>query len=288
MIVPAKNTCLQETDMDGIESFVESFLRQITGNGNSGAFRNDLCVSILNVGKADAILCECGRYSLVIDAGTKQDGKMVTQNLKQRVNHSLDCLIITHYDKDHVGGAIDIINSIPVKRVIVPAYEPSHPDAVAFFVALKQKGIRPELLKENCEILNEDLRILIEPPASYEIKGSGEYDNDFSLITTITHRNNRLVFTGDIEKKRIGEWLKTNPPACTFLKFPHHGIYDKSLRDLMKALQPEHVAICDSAKNPADKATLKLISKYTGSVYETKDGTITVISDSNGLTIHQK
>ena len=246
-----------------------------------------LCIFILDVGKADAILCQCGKYVLVIDAGMKQDGKKVLHFLEQRKLTQVDCLIITHYDKDHVGGAIELVKSMPVKRVILPDYEPSHPDAVEFLDGLKEKGISPEKLRKTVEFPVSDMKVLVEPPGSYDIKGDKDYDNDFSLVTTIVCGKRRLVFAADMEKRRINDWLASEPPACDFLKYPHHGVFEKEQRTLMKVLQPDHVVICDSKKSPADKAALKLIEKYTDSFYETKDGTVTVFCDSRGITLKQ-
>ncbi|MBR4455548.1 MAG: MBL fold metallo-hydrolase [Solobacterium sp.] len=260
----------------------------ITGLNDPVSNPGELRISILDIGKADAIVCECGSFSLVIDAGTRQNGKTITRFLKQKNIRSIDCLIITHYDRDHVGGAIDLVLNFPIRRIILPDYEPGHPDAVEFLRTLEEKEIIPEQLNEPCSFRTGFLHVLIEPPLTYDTKRNTDYDNDLSLITTITHEGRRLVFGADMEKKRISEWLKTDPAPCTFLKFPHHGVYEKALKDLMKALQPDHVAICDSKNAPADKATLRLIEKYTDSVCQTRDGMITVLSNFDGITMRQQ
>ena len=125
--------------------------------------------------------------------------------------------------------------------------------------------------------------VIIEPPLSYVPYSDDEPDNNFSLITTIIHGDNRLVFAGDIEKERIAEWVSTSPGHCTFLKVPHHGVYDEGLPVLLEELQPAYSAITSSDKNPADQETLALLRTYTKNILETRNGHITVISD--GKTI---
>lgn len=50
--------------------------------------------------------------------------------------------------------------------------------------------------------------VKVDPPLSYEIPDSTvEVDNNLSLITTLTHGDNKFLLAGDAEKKRIREWI---------------------------------------------------------------------------------
>ena len=190
----------------------------------SGALK----VTLLKVGKADAIALLTKGKAMVIDAGEEEDGE----------------------------------------------------ELVTF---LSQQGIT------KVEFEFGDAEILVEPPLSYDAGNAEEMDNNFSLITTVIHGENKLIFTGDAQKQRIREWLEnTKPDSCDFLKIPHHGVYNKALRELLDAVKPEYAAICSSHKNPAEVKTLELLKQKNVSVMETKDGDITVISDGKKLEIHQE
>ena len=116
-----------------------------------------------------------------------------------------------------------------------------------------------------------------------------EYDNNFSLVTTVTHGINRLYFTGDIEKDRIREILSGGDLSeCGFLKVPHHGIYNTALEDLIRKLKPKYAVVCSSDKHPAENETLELLKRYGADVLETRHGNITLISDGQHLELHQK
>ena len=116
-----------------------------------------------------------------------------------------------------------------------------------------------------------------------------DYDNNFSLITTIQHGENRLVFMGDAEKPRIRQWLAdSHPEPCDFLKVPHHGIYNKALEELFSTLSPQYAVICSSKKNPAEMKTLELLKQFCPHVFETKDGNVMVISNGRNLEVSQK
>ena len=53
------------------------------------------------------MILETGGKVMVIDAGEEDDGAELVTYLKERNLSQVDVLIITHYDKDHVGGADD-------------------------------------------------------------------------------------------------------------------------------------------------------------------------------------
>ena len=264
--------------------------KSYTSDANDSRTSQDsLEVRFLKVGKADAIVLMCGEETMVIDCGEEDDGKELLAFLKSRGIKNVDVLMITHFDKDHVGGADTIVEGFPVKRMLLPNYTGSGTEYTEFMAAIEKAGITQENVTENLSFMLGNATILVEPPASYEIPaGVSEYDNDFSLITTVEFSGKRLVFTGDAEKKRIREWLTDGSASeCDVLKIPHHGVYNKALQDLLSATKPSHTVICDSKKNPADTKTLELIRKIGADCMQTQYGDITVICSGGGIEIHQ-
>ena len=81
-----------------------------------------LAVSFFDVGKADSFLMTCGGKNLLMDAGTAKDGKKVAKRLKDMGVESIDYLMITHFDRDHAGGAAQIIQDFDVKALLQPEY----------------------------------------------------------------------------------------------------------------------------------------------------------------------
>lgn len=260
--------------------------------GPQGSGAPAVRVTLLKVGKADAIVLETGDGVMVLDTGETEDGDKLADFLRARGIARVDLLIITHFDKDHVGGAAALAGRLELGRVLLPDYEGSRPEYRAFLEALAQKGISPERLVSPITLSLGPAQLLVEPAADQP--GSGpdappaEEDNDLSLVVTVTHGQNRLLFMGDAESGRIAEWL-ASPGAgpCNFLKVPHHGRYIPALKDLIEAARPQYAAICSSQKNPADEETLALLQQYGAGVFETKDGDITLISDGKSLQISQ-
>lgn len=260
-------------------------------NPPSGDSRTEpLKVTLLKVGKADAIVVQTGDKTMVIDAGEEEDGEELAAFLSNQGISYVDALVITHFDQDHVGGADTLAETLDIGQVLVPAYQGSGTEYTDFLNALDQKGIVPQQLTQPVEFGLGEADVLVEPPLSYQMaEGESEVDNNFSLITTITHGDNRLLFTGDAQKQRIREWIEGGTAtACNFLKVPHHGVYDTALQELIDTVEPQYAVICSSSKNPADIQTLELIKQNNIQVFQTKDGDVTVISDGNSLEFHQE
>ena len=74
-------------------------------------------VTFLDVGKADAMILRTANSTVIIDCGEKGDGKDIVNMLSEEEITSVDCLIITHFDQDHVGGAAKVIKSISGEKV---------------------------------------------------------------------------------------------------------------------------------------------------------------------------
>ena len=253
---------------------------------------NNLNVQIFKVGKADAIVVENNNEYMVIDVGEEDDGYEIVNYLQDRGVFKIKKLVITHFDKDHVGGADTLVENIDVEEIIIPNYKGTVTDYREFIDALEKANIKPIYLTETMIFNLGDSKVIVEPPLNYNIEPeneNAEVDNDLSLITTIQHYDNRLVFLGDAEKLRLKEWLAT-PSAikCDFIKFPHHGVYSTEHENMLNKLEPSYAAICSSSKNPADTKTIQLLKNRGVKVAETKNGDISIVSDGKKVYMYQK
>ena len=121
-----------------------------------------------------------------------------------------------------------------------------------------------------------------------------EYDydpsNNSSLVTTIRHGEMNLLFTGDIEKERINDWLNQRVHIETdydFLKVPHHGKYEKILPEFFEKVDAEYAVITSSDKNPEETETLGALKDAGVKYYLTKNGDVYLESNGKKLVIKQ-
>lgn len=249
---------------------------------------DQLTVLIPKIGKADCSILKQGSNTLMIDCGEAENVDTILAALKQNGITALDTLIITHFDKDHVGGAAQILRTLTVGRVLEPDYTPENPESesyTSYRQALEETGVPVTAVRDSLDLTlgTAALTVTGDHGAVY----TKNIDNNHSLLVTVSHAGNKLLFAGDIEKQRIQDVLEDGIEACDFLKVPHHGRYNDALPALFEALKMQYAVITCSNKNPADAETLDALDSLGVTTYQTVNGTVKVISNSAGIRITQ-
>lgn len=140
----------------------------------------DFTVDFLDVGKADSMILRTENSTVVIDCGEKGDGKEIIALLAENDIECVDYLIITHYDKDHVGGAAKLIKDIEVKNVLAPDYEEESSEMKKYQKALSERNITPVLVTEDMLFTLDGVEYTVYSPKK-TFYGEDD-DNDFSLV----------------------------------------------------------------------------------------------------------
>lgn len=209
--------------------------------------KNDsLEITAFDVGNADCFLIKSpdNQYLLIDTArsgyrgGKSQAEIILIKYLKDRGIKNLDSIVLTHFDNDHCGGAVDIMKNIKVSKIYVNTL--NHTSKAANDIYSAAKLTRTKLIKsENGkEIYNKSgLKI-----TNYSSALSSENDNDNSILTLIEYPGFRMLFTGDAGANEI---LKHNEIAgkIDVLKVPHHGAAGGINKTLMNKFQPEYTVI---------------------------------------------
>ncbi|MCR5023580.1 MAG: MBL fold metallo-hydrolase [Lachnospiraceae bacterium] len=270
--------------------FIISMFLSLKGNIDINISESALIVSILKVGKADAIILRSGDHTMVIDTGEDDDGDEVAEFLSDRGIDNVEVLLITHFDKDHVGGADILVKKTAVQRILIPDYENDNKEYKEFMDTLHDRSLTPERVNEDMEFAFGDCSVCVEPPESFEINGKEEDpDNDLSLITTVKCGDTSFLFMADAEEKRIAEYLdRHRGEQHQFIKLPHHGRYKDNLGDLLDSVKPLCSVSCTSDKNPMEKETAALLKDRGIVSLETRDGDITVESNGKEISWHSQ
>ena len=79
-------------------------------------------VDFLDVGNADCIVIRTENRTTVIDTATSILSDIIFEYLNEKEIDRIDILIITHFDKDHVGGASEVIENFETSHIIMPDY----------------------------------------------------------------------------------------------------------------------------------------------------------------------
>lgn len=243
----------------------------------------ELKVTFLDVGKADAIVLQSESSTVVIDCGEKGDGKKISSILEESGTTVIDYLIITHFDKDHVGGAPKVLKTFDVKNVLTPDYTGNVSEYDKFAETLDGRGITPMKLKEDISFTLDDVDYTVYVPKK-DFYGDGDSaENNFSLVTKAVHHNNTLLFTGDAMEERLDEIMDIG--KCTLLKVPYHGRKLDNLGDFLKAVEPKCAVVCTDSNEFSGKMQ-DLLKKQKINTYATCfNGEITAVSDGSQIKI---
>ncbi|MBQ9326155.1 MAG: MBL fold metallo-hydrolase [Clostridia bacterium] len=243
-------------------------------------------ITFFNVGKADAIVMMLPDYTVVMDTGKNSAGAVVTRALSEKEVAHIDYMIITHFDKDHVGGADKILDAIPVDHVLVPDYQSDSKQYLEFLEAMEKQNMQPEVLKENRSLTLGNMILDIDV-ANASYYGEDE-ENDFSLVTSLTYGKIRMLFAGDAENPRLKELLQELQGPYDLLKVPHHGRLEKKSQEFFALVSPD-VAVITSSEEEMEEASVVSLLQETGcTVYLTRQGTVTVTTDGNTMHVEQE
>jgi len=228
-----------------------------------------LNIRVFSIGQADSILLSDGRTHVLIDTGENDDGEQIAEALLRFGIRKLDCLILTHFDKDHIGGAPDLFKQIAVDRIIMPTYTADSKRYEKLIEALEKNDLQAERLAADTAFAIGDLAIEVwAPKAAY-----ADSDNEQSLVVRVTYGQTNLLVAGDAEDIRTTELLEGNYPLdCDILKVPHHGRWHETSAALLDAATPSYALITDSSKNPAEHELLELLNARGIKTMRTVDG----------------
>jgi beta-lactamase superfamily II metal-dependent hydrolase len=244
-----------------------------------------LIITAFPVGKADAILIQEGNTSILIDTGEAEDGPQLLNELEERGISKLDLLLVTHFDKDHVGSASYLMEHLEAESILMPDYEGDRPEYTAFMESLADH-METQRVDTIQNLSLDELSLVIYPAENPQeiFEEKAEYDNDLSLVVSLTYGKCRFLLTGDIEKTRIRQMLSSDVDwQHDWIKMPHHGRYQKALKDLLEAVKPSWAVISCSEEVPAEEKTLELLQKKKIPVWDTS--LHPVVTTCDGMSI---
>ena len=151
----------------------------------------DFKVYFFNAGKADAILLSKNDKYILIDTGEESLSDNILKYFKENNITKLEYLIITHFDKDHVGSASSIIDNIEIGEVLQSNSPKDSEYYTNYLNSLSNKSINPTTVSGNYELSFEDLDIVVN--GSETIYESSESNNS-SLIVSVTYDDTSFLF----------------------------------------------------------------------------------------------
>lgn len=230
-------------------------------------------VTVLDVGQGQCILLQSQGRTYLVDCGGDSDtvaADTAAEVLLSQGISRLDGMILTHYDRDHAGGAGNLLQRIDTDLLLLPGYDES---GVGQDLAELTDGTMI-FVKEDRQLSCGDLQITVFGPIF------AEASNENSLCVLFRTGNCDILITGD--RSGLGErslLRHAELPQVDVLIAGHHGSQYSTCEELLDAVQPEVVVISVGENHyghPAQE-TLDRIREYTYEIYRTdQNGTVVI------------
>lgn len=238
---------------------------------------------VLSVGKADATLLWGDDFAVLIDAGEAEDADKILAFLARHGIRRLDALILSHYDKDHVGGAAGLLRGIEVGAVYGTYKTKESEEYDSYLAAVDAVGLSPVIVREDTALSFSSLSLTILPPKAmaYNEKES----NNSSLLVRAVYGDTALLLAGDAQEARLSELDERDTLGCDFLKVPYHGNHVRNLPHLLSLAHPRYAAVTCSQKNPEDAEKVQMLEEAGATMYLTRCGNVYLYSDGKTLQV---
>lgn len=232
------------------------FVRNKKENQNSTPFT----FSMLNVGQGDALLVQSNTgETLLIDGGPDSQVLSELKKTLPRNDKTIETVILTHPDLDHIGGLLSVIDYYRVNRILVSGLKATSSHSQSFAKKISHKKIPLISADMHSDFqLNgvgingaiETMTVDILYPWSPIIFSHEDANND-SIVARLEYRGHTILAMGDAEAP-VEEQLRTHyrhkELDVEILKLGHHGSKTSSTPDFVKTASPR-IALASMAKN---------------------------------------
>ena len=221
-------------------------------------FPKNLEIHFLDVGQGDScFIITPNHKTILIDGGgstsnTFDVGKdTVIPYLLDKGYTKLDYVFISHFDQDHVGGILPVLEEFKIGQIFISKQEEKSKNYETFLELVKQKNLKVLEVKAGDKIKIEDVIFHILWPNEKQIEENRLNNN--AIVMKLQYKSFSMLFTGDIEEvaeKKILDTYKNHLDMlkATVLKVAHHGSKSSSTEEFLKAVNSK-VAIIGVGEN---------------------------------------
>ena len=240
-------------------------------------------LTFLDVGQGDSVLIRSPSGQVVLyDGGRKDD--QVLEYLRELGVQSLDLVVASHPDADHIGGLEAVIEAYRPGIVMTNALRYDSATFRGMRAVITDTGAR--LLEPTARRVNlGEVTLQVLPPPGDPSLGN----NDNSVGLVISYGDFRAALTGDAEARQFNWWAQNVPgllESVHIYKASHHGSENGDTPLSMSLFKPEVVVVSaglDNAFGPPAARALRLYQAVGAEIYRTDlQGSITVVAEQDG------
>jgi competence protein ComEC len=270
--------------------------------------KHNLKVDFLDVGQGDAIFIETPQmHQILIDGGPNST---ILKKLSERMpfwDKTIDLIILTHPEKDHLMGLLDVLQRYKVNYVLWTGAVRQTQEYQKWTEILSKiqnklffQNVQTDILKEKTKVINIEAntkikagKALIDILYPFESLAGKEFKNttnDSSIVSRLIFNKNSFLFTGDItnnaEKELINKKIYLDSDV---LKISHHGSKYSTSDEFLENVKPE-IAVISVGKNSYGQPAPEVLQRLENFGIEIKrtdeDGDVEIVSDGENIKIN--
>lgn len=256
-------------------------------------------VIAFDVGNADSFLIKTPqkKYIMIDTAhgvlpGSKsnfsQADSIMNKYFKDHGIKTLDVLILTHFDSDHSGGAVDVMEAVRVKKLVLSKDKDDSKTTRGILKYVEENNINAQDARNSSTVYEEpSLKLVTYTPDFVQNKN----DNDNSTIALLSYKDFDMLFMADAGVRSFNKIKKDlNNDKIEVLKSGHHGAKGTVTTKMLNTINPDAAIISTGLNNyghPA-KQTLRTFAKNDVRTYRTDtDNAIRVTSTGKSFRIYR-
>jgi len=226
-------------------------------------FDKSLRVSFYDIGQGDAVFIETPEnYQILIDGGP---GPNILRKLGRDMmfwDKTIDLIIATHPDADHISGLIDVLERYKVKNVLIsPIISKDTFVFKRFYDAIWNEGARIYLAKAGQNF--SDINFTVLYPFEFSEAKQFKDFNDMSIVNLLEYKGQKILFTADATIKVEDMLLEKYPSLdINILKVGHHGSKTSSSFNFLKSFVPDLAIIQVGKDNRYKHPHISVIERF--------------------------
>lgn len=214
--------------------------------------KNTAIITILDVGQGLSQVIQTQSHTLLFDTGARYPSgfnlgeSVINPYLQSKQIKTLDKIIISHADNDHIGGLADVLQTFEVEEILT-----STPDKItqaSSYCTAGQQWYWDGVLFE-----------ILSPTQNTHLKG-----NNASCVLKVSTDKFSVLLSADIEKKAEKQLVKYQREKLKsdILISPHHGSKTSSTQVFLDAVSPSTIVVSSGYKNRFNHPAQKIVDRY--------------------------